>query len=69
LPALQVGAGILPLLQKGTVVWLKTEVPHTGNAVEGFCPGLLQPCAIKKDGINNERQRDRNNFIYIRRQS
>lgn len=29
-------------LQMGTLSWKKVDVPHTGNAVEGFCPRAVQ---------------------------
>jgi hypothetical protein len=29
-------------------------VPQTGNAVEGFCPGLVQVCAKAPEAINKQ---------------
>ena len=36
---------MLWVTQIGTVVCWKTEVPQTGKAVEGVCPGVVQVCA------------------------
>ena len=46
------GPGIVLPPQYGTVLWLKVAIPHTGKAVEGVCPGVVQtwefPCRLTK---------------------
>jgi hypothetical protein len=46
---LQPGTTRFDVLHIGTSTWLKVFVPHTGNAVEGVCPGALQFCASAKN--------------------
>ena len=41
-PLGQDGAGTERTPQNGTVVCEKTVVPQTGNAVDGFCPSVVQ---------------------------
>ena len=41
----QPGTGIERPPQAGTVCCVKVDVPHTGKAVPGFCPKLVQGCA------------------------
>lgn len=54
--------GLLP--QVGTADCVNTLVPHTGNAVPGFCPGVVQiVCAIVLPAVTKVSKIQVNNFI------
>jgi hypothetical protein len=47
----------------GTSTWLNILVPQTGNAVDGFCPGALQFCALVKNAQSIKKNKANSLFI------
>lgn len=46
--------GSILLPQSGTVCCLNKVVPQTGNAVDGFCPRVVQVCPAAENDINTQ---------------